>query len=95
MHSALLPAGCEACDSIGTCQCHQCGGSGRNATDKAEELFAGGGYDIIKTNNGLVDPRWLMMKGGPCWLCKGQQHLPCRDCSGTGIKGGVDRYSGD
>lgn len=84
---------CNCCSGIGTRTCHQCHGTGANAIDKAEEIFDS---EIgVYARNGLIDVEWMFMKGGPCWLCKGQGHVACPDCSGTGISGGVDRYTGD
>ena len=86
---------CQSCSGMGSVTCHQCEGTGRNATDKAQELFNSEEHGVIKVNNGLVDPRWLFVQGGPCWLCKAREHIACPDCAGTGIRGGVDRYTGD
>lgn len=84
---------CRCCVGIGTCTCHQCNGSGLNTIDKAEEIFDS---EVgIYVRNGLIDVKWMFMKNAPCWLCKGQGHVACADCGGTGIAGGVDRYTGD
>lgn len=91
----IMPAAsaCQFCDGIGTRCCHQCNGTGQNGNDKANELFRKEGAILVQ--NGLMDVQWMFMEGGPCWLCKGNAHVACSDCSGTGIAGGVDRYTGD
>jgi len=89
----IMPASsmCSTCDGVGTVECHQCKGSGQNRQGVSEEIF---GEQII-SQNGVFNARWLFSDQGPCWLCKGMQHIGCPDCSGTGIAGGVDRFTGD
>jgi hypothetical protein len=84
---------CEACSGVGLTVCHQCGGAGFNSCDKAAEMFRSEGEILIY--NGMLNPQWLFRANGPCWLCKGGTFVACAECAGTGIKGGVDRYTGD
>lgn len=82
---------CASCTGTGTCACHACDGTGLNKEAVADEMFEGEVY----VRNGVLDPKWLFIHNGPCWLCRGANHIACRDCGGTGIKGGIDRFSGD
>lgn len=84
---------CPCCSGHGTRECHQCHGTGHNAEGKVASMY--GAEDEVRILNGLVDAQWFLMDNGPCWLCKGLAHVACSDCSGTGIRGGVDRYTGD
>jgi len=90
----VMPESCKCprCSGIGTLICHQCGGSGSNAEGKLASKFNSDGVRIL---NGVAKVNWFLMDNGPCWLCKGLTTVGCSDCSGTGIKGGVDRYTGD
>lgn len=85
---------CPCCDGVGTIVCHQCGGTRFNVTEVGDERFQNE-RGLVFLHNGVSDLSWLLRKGGPCWLCKAQGHVGCADCSGTGIKGGVDRFTGD
>ena len=49
----------------------------------------------VRLNNGVIDMTWFMVEGAPCWLCRGRCDMGCPDCAGTGIKGGVGRFTGD
>ena len=84
---------CHHCDGIGSCVCHQCHGTGLNATNKSEELFTSEGEIIVR--NGLVDVQWMFVQDCPCWLCRGSTQVACPDCGGSGIRGGTDKYTGD
>ena len=84
---------CASCSGQGMRVCHQCGGTGANATDKAAEIFKAE-HGMIIQNCG-TDMRVFFQEGWCCWLCKGSQRIGCPDCSGTGIAGGVDHLTGD
>lgn len=82
---------CEECGGQGMRACHQCDGTGVNAEGTADSLFDEG----VHVRNGVMDPKWMFHDDGPCWLCKGMAMVACKECSGTGIRGGIDGYTGD
>lgn len=85
---------CQKCSGDGTHTCHRCNGSGFNAYDPTLEVM-GDEEGEIRPLNGVLNIEWLFLDGGPCWLCRGHQIVGCSDCGGSGIRGGVDRYTGD
>eukprot|EP00887_Chlorella_sp_A99_P004622 scaffold4.g4622.t1 len=89
----IMPQGslCPACSGTGMCVCHKCNGSGVNAYQVDEEMFAG----EVKQTNGLVDTRTFFWKDFPCWLCRGKTEIACPDCEGVGFRGVSQLYTGD
>lgn len=83
---------CASCAGEGMVECHSCAGSGLNPVGLAEEMFDG---KPVVVNNGVVDPRWMFIDNGPCWLCKGTTLIGCKDCGGVGIVGIMEKYNGD
>lgn len=51
--------------------------------------------NLIHQTNGVTSIAWFCTEGAPCWLCRGRCHMGCPDCGGSGIRGGVERYTGD
>lgn len=85
---------CPKCSGDGTHCCHKCNGTGFNVTDPTAEVLGEDGGEIRQLN-GVINVQWLFLDGGPCWLCRGHSIVGCSDCGGSGIRGGVDRYTGD
>ena len=91
----LLPprSNCSCCGGEGMVDCRSCQGTGLNPEGLADTMFDGE-HDVL-VHNGLVDPRWLFMDQGPCWLCKGTLRIACRECAGVGIPDILDKFSAD
>ena len=76
----------------GMLTCFWCDGSGKNS--KGVEEIMGNSMENIIPRNGVVEVRWNLLKGGPCFLCQGRNGciVGCPDCQGTGIVGYVTKY---
>lgn len=72
-----MPNMCTTCNGVGTLCCTHCNGTGVNDKETHELMKVEGG-DLIQ-RNGINDIRWLMMRGGPCWICKGRIDMGCSD----------------
>ena len=85
---------CPTCSGEGIHACNQCNGTGSNRTDPTQEVF-GEGDNPIRSVNGVINVQWFFIEKGPCWLCRGHAIVGCSDCAGSGIRGGLERYTGD
>lgn len=91
----ILPAAssCKSCAGEGMIPCVSCKGTGRNPEGLADSMFTD--ERGIRQNNNVIDARWLFADNGPCWLCKGTLEIACKECSGVGIPGILEKFSGD
>lgn len=87
-----VPVWPTAVPNAGMLTCFWCDGSGKNS--KGVEEIMGNTMDKIIPRNGVMEVRWNLLKGGPCFLCQGRNGciVGCPDCQGTGIVGYVTKY---
>ncbi|WIA11992.1 hypothetical protein OEZ85_012073 [Tetradesmus obliquus] len=90
-----MPNECPECKGKGTVVCWECLGSGVNHRD-VNQIMGSSIEKVRGDQSGVMNAHLFLIKGGPCFMCRGKPECPCRACEGTGITGfDLGQYSGD
>lgn len=81
---------CACCSGVGTLICTSCNGTGHNPRSVEDNFDERVRLSSNAMHAGVVTA--MMREAGPCWICRGANHIACAECQGSGKRNFADNW---